>query len=266
MTISRIFKAQGLVLMLFALISCGGQKPMVTDVKVSTSVVDQDVMVSLSADLSIGNLMLPNATIPILIPRTGQEIGTVTLLSGAGVNKLAIDLNVSETAQLDLEPARLPNGVMVPIIEDRQVIVVPLGKGAELYISIVGGQAALGVAIPIKTFDGMGRKVGTAALMPVFAVDDVIGSAGIFTSKEAGENGIALIADVSAYLGNLVQSNKVADHSRKTLRAASADSIAPQLSLAKPFEYKSVKPSRSKEKRINRELLKLHRRKKRLNI
>lgn len=257
MKISNVFKAQGLVLlMLVTLVSCGGQKPMVTDVKVDSSVVDQDVFVSLSADLSIGNLLLPNATIPILLPKSGREIGLVTLMSGAGaVNRLAIELNVTETAQLDLEPARLPNGAMVPIIEDRQVIVVPLGKGAELYVSIIGNQAALGVAIPIKTFDQMGSKVGTAALMPVFAVDNVIGSAGIFTSKEAGENGIALIADVSAYLANLVQNNFLADHSNKVqMQAQDADDI------------QARKPSRSKEKRINRELYKLHRKRKRLSL
>jgi len=101
----------------------------------------------------------------------------------------------------------------------------------------------------------MGSKVGTTALMPVFSIDNVIGSAGIFTSKTKGENGIALVADVSAYLGGFVQSNKLADHSRKVLQQAE-QSDAPR----------ALSPSRSQKKRIDRELYKMHRRNKRLSL
>jgi len=257
MTQFHSIKAFGLICALFVLVSCGSQKPMVTQVKVDTSVIDQDVWISLSADLSIGNLLLPNAVIPILIPKTGSEIGLVSLTSdGSGLNRLSVELNVSETAQLDLAQARLPNGVMIPIIQDRQVITVPIGKGAEIYISILGDQAALGVAIPIKSFDAMGSKVGTSALMPVFSTNGVIGSAGVFTSKDAGENGFALIADVSSFVSPLIGQNLLADHSRKVMQ---------QAQQSEP-ELLDVKPSRSVENKINSELYKLHKRRKTLSL
>lgn len=253
---SHFFKAIGLIVILFAFISCGGQKPMVDEVKVNSQIIDDDVWISLSAKLSMGNVLLPNAVIPILIPKDGREIGQVSLLGDAsGANFLAIELNVTETARLDLAYARLPNGALIPLMQDRQVIVVPLGKGAQLYISIVNKEAILGVAVPIKTFDSMGQKIGTGVLMPVFASGGVIGSAGIFTSKTAGENGIALVADISAQVGQYLDTNLVPDQSMSVLM---------QAQLAE--DPVDAEYSARQQKRIDQELYKLHRKSKRLSL
>jgi hypothetical protein len=255
MTFLNTLKSTTLLLALFTLASCGGSKPMVNDVKVSTSVVDGDIHLSLSADLSIGNVLLPNASIPIILPKSGKEIGHVSLVNnGQGENTLGVDLNISETANLDLDSARLPNGTMIPLIADRQVIVVPIGKGTEVYISITGDQAAVGVAVPIKSFDQMGSKVGTSSLMPIFQTNGVIGAAGVFTSREAGKNGIALIADVSSFLGDFVNSNKIENHAFRMQQQQSS------------LDYSVQAPSRRAEKKINKELYKLHRKRRVLQL
>lgn len=259
-------KSASLLILLFAFVSCGGSKPMVNDVKVENSVVNGDIYVSLSADLSLGNLLLPNATIPILIPKSGKEIGQVSLVYNAdGENHLSVDLNVSETANLNLNSATLPNGSMIPLIADRQIIVVPIGKGAEVYISLTSDQAAIGVAVPIRTFDALGSKVGTAALMPIFNVSGVLGAAGVFTSKDAGKNGIALIADVSSHLGGFIQSNKIEDHSYRMSQNQQFGSFN---LLSKSAKVKSAPAGISKKarKRLNRELYKLHKKRKQLKL
>lgn len=256
MKILNSLKTLGLLLSFSFLVSCGGSAPMVKDVQVQSSQIDGDIWVELSADLSIGNLLLPNATIPIILPRDGREIGNISLVSaGGGSNLLSVNLNVSETAQLDLDEARLPNGSLVPLIADREVITVSLGKGAEVYISLSGSQAAIGVAVPIRSFDVIGAKVGTSSLMPIFNSNGVLGAAGLFTSRETGKNGIALIADVSSFIGNLIGTKTLDDHQNRMKQSQQAD-----------LDYSGTKPSRRVEKRINRELYKMHRRRKQLSI
>ena len=68
MTNSPVMKAMVLLTLLVSFISCGSQAPMVKNVKVSTNQVDNDVLVSLSADLSIGAVQLPFTSLPIILP------------------------------------------------------------------------------------------------------------------------------------------------------------------------------------------------------
>ena len=109
---------------------------MVKNVKVSTSQQDNDVLVSLSADLSIGNVQLPYTSLPIILPKIGKQIGQLTLQSSAdGANQLVLDVNVSEAANLELASVQLPNGSMLPIIGDNSVLVIPAGK-VQIYLSL----------------------------------------------------------------------------------------------------------------------------------
>ena len=254
MIISNLSKSLLLLATLVSFVSCGSSAPMVNDVKVSTSQVDGDILVNLSADLSIGNLQLPAATIPIFLPKSGKEIGTVSLSPDIdGSNLLVVSLNVSETANLNLEQVALPNGSMIPLIGSKQVIVVPLGKGAELYISLSQNDAAIGVSIPIKTLDAVGAKVGTTAIMPMFNTNGVIGSAGVYTSKSPGQNGFALVADVSSFLGSFIKSNALEDHSPRQAQLEEAD-----------MQY--ADSSKKAEKKVRSELYKMHKRKVKLQL
>lgn len=237
-------------------VSCGGSKPMVENVQVSTEHVDGDIWVDLTADLSIGDVTLPQASVPILLPKTGEEVGLLTLESSLdGSNSIVIELNVSDAANLDLESVKLPNGASVPLIGDRPVIAVPIGKGAEVYISLTSDSAALGVSIPIKSFDSIGEKVGTTALMPLFNKNDIVGAAGVYTSKTAGQNGFALVADVSNAIGNLVKQKSLDDHMSRM----------PQMQQD-VLDLNAHVPSRSKERKINKMLLKMHKRKQQLQL
>ena len=151
-------------------ISCGSDKAMVNNIDVETS-IDQsgDVYMILTADLGIGNLQLPTASFPIILPNDGREIGLVSLTGSlSGKNLLSIDLNISEAANLEMASVRLPNGALIPLVADNPVLTIPVGR-VEVYLSLVKGAQVLGVSVPIKSFDSLGRKVGTTALMPIFS-------------------------------------------------------------------------------------------------
>ena len=249
----------------FTLVSCG-DKPQVKDIQVKTEYVDNDLYVSVGANLSIGNLMLPQTTLPIYMPKTWQEIGTVSMTSAiGGGNYMEIDANVSAIAHLQASQSTLPNGSVLPLIANNKVIVIPVGKGAELYLTLGDGVAAIGAAIPFKTFDAMGAKVGTTSLFPAFNINGILGAAGIYTSKEAGKNGFGLFADVSSKLApidfvDIGQGVPQASRMLKSARVAS-ESLAPV-----QLDYSSIKPSSRREKRLNKELYKLNRRRARLKL
>ena len=129
----------------------------------------------------------------------------------------------------------------MPLIADNPVLKIPLGK-ATVYLSLVAGSQAIGISIPVRTFDAIGAKVGTGALIPNFNKNGILGAAGIYTSKTKGLNGFVLVADISSRMGNIAipQGNKI------------------QMQQA-PLNYSEIKPSRRVEKKINRELYKLNR-------
>ena len=236
--------------LLMALVSCGSNKPMVNDVQVSTTLVGSEIMLNLTADLGIGNLQLPNASLPIILPKDGREIGQVSLVGSlSGKNLLSIDINLSEVSNLEMASVRLPNGAMIPLIADNAVLVIPV-KNVQVYLSLVEGAQILGVAVPIKSFDSLGRKVGTSALMPIFSKNGNLGAAGIYTSRTSGQNGIAVITDISGKLKDI---------------AVPSTGTIPQMQQTE-ISFKSSSPTRSQKKKIDRELYKLHKKKRRLSL
>jgi hypothetical protein len=245
----QLLKPIALLVLLVSFASCGSQKPMVDDISVSPYYDNDDLHISLSANLSIGNVNLPQATFPIIHPKTGEEIGIVSMISlGGNQNLLDLAVNVSAISNLNSEVAKLPNGTLLPLIGNNRSIVVPIGPKVELYLSIGDGQVALGVSLPFKTLDKVGRKIGTSALFPTFNINQVVGSAGLYFSREAGKNGFALFADVTQVLDPVM-----------FLDIARKDDI-------QNLNYSSIVPSSRTEDRIDSEMYKLHRRRTQLRL
>lgn len=234
---------------------------MVSDVQVHTEYIDNDLHLSVGANLSIGNVTLPQTSLPIYMPKTWEEIGSISMTSAiGGENYMQIDVNVSAVAHLQASQATLPNGSVLPLIANNQVIKIPVGNGAELYLTLADGVAAIGAAIPFKTFDAMGAKIGTSSLFPVFNIQNILGAAGIYTSKEAGKNGFGLFVDLSSVLDPV---------DFVDIGVASSDfksAYVAQMQSSASLDYSSIKPSSRKEKKINKELYRLHRRRSRLQL
>ena len=231
------------------LTSCGGNSGMVNGVQIGTENIDGDIYLSLTTDLNIGNVQFAAAQIPIFDPDTREQLGSVSMVTDEfGQSSLQINVNLTRSSDFDLSSAQLPNGMMLPMIGQREVIVVPLGKGAELYISLTSASAIVGISIPVSGLDSIGRSTGPLTFMPFFNANNYRGAAGIYNSFNAGENGIAVVVDATEALSNLVKSNELEDQTYKMAQK--------QQSLDIDWDVEGA--SRSQERKVKRALYRLH--------
>lgn len=247
--------------------ACGNRPQVVTGIQVQSSTVGQDVMLALKADLDLGAMTFPSVTLPIIHPRGQTQLGSVELLPVlGGKNQIKVSVNVSALADIRAEIAALPNGNSVPLIAQNPTITIPLGAGAKLYLTIGANAVALGVAVPIKSFDAIGASVGNINLFPVFTIDKVVGAAGIFTGTQAGQNGFALIADVTQYVNmqDIFVPQQGADV--MIMAKASRAAIYQEEQAAIKLDYQSHIPSKSKEDKINKMIYNLNKKKTKLQL
>ncbi len=251
----NLLKSFSIFSVLFIFVSCGGGGKIVDNIKVNTSTVDQDLYLGFDATLNFAGMTLPSVTFPIFHPKGNGQIGELSMSPIAGgKNQLGLDINLSEITGLGSSNSTLPNGNVLPLIASNDAVVIGVGPNGKIkiYLSIVDGAQAIGVAIPISVFDAIGAKVGATSLFPVFNISGVIGSAGMYTSSQAGLNGFGLFIDVHSIMNQIPNKNSKALVSmRSTLSVESSAQI----------DYRSFKPSRSKEKKINRMLYDLSRKK-----
>ncbi|HXH76565.1 MAG TPA: hypothetical protein VNJ08_16455 [Bacteriovoracaceae bacterium] len=246
------------MLTLFA--SCGKQPQVLTGVQVQTSHVENDIWLSFSADLNLGAMSFPAITLPVLHPRTLIQVGQVELApSLGGKNYLKLGVNLSELSDIRSSRGSLPNGNTIPLIANNPTVVVNLGSGAQLYITVSETVTALGVAIPIRQFDQIGQSVPGLNIFPVIAIDKVIATAGLFTSRNAGQNGIAVVADVSQYV-NMQEVFK--PQSGAAIMMAQAEEAMDAIKL----DYRSHAPGKNAQDKVNRIIYDMNNRRLRLQL
>jgi hypothetical protein len=188
-----------LVMLSFFALSCGNAPSNVlSGIKVETRTEQSDIWLSFAADINLGAMSFASISVPVLHPRGQTPIGQLELGSAlGGVNQIKISINVSELSDVQTTTATLPNGNMIPLLASNELIAVDIGKGAKIYLVLSEGVTALGVAVPISAFDNIGRTLPGLNLFPIVRVGEVIGTAGIFTGATSGQNGIAVVADLS---------------------------------------------------------------------
>lgn len=235
---------------------------MVTDIKVSPYYDNSEVHVALTSTLSLGNVTLPGVSLPIIMPTSGEDIGSIEMQTAlGGKNIISIDVNLSKVAQIRATQATLPNGNILPLIGTNEVIVIPVKNYVNLYLTFSNSVAALGVDIPFSTLDPIGAKVGNVSLFPSFNINKVIGAAGLYFSKESGKNGFGLFADLTQVLDQAMFLDLGdAKVMSAGFAAKSLDSNVVRLN------YSSISPSKSAKKRIDSELYKLHKKSRRLRL
>lgn len=256
-------KLAALVILSVFSVSCGQTSGgVLSGVNVSTATQNNEVVLSLSANLNLGAMSFAAITLPIIDPKGQGQIGSVELVPGiGGQNMIKINVNMSQLVGVNTAQAVLPNGNAIPLIANNQTIAVNLGNGARLYLTIGDNVAAIGVAVPISAFDSIGAQLPGLNFFPVVAFDNVIATAGIFTGAKAGQNGIALVADVSQIIN--LNSILAPATSSKSLLAMQAEEVQED---AIKLNYNSVKPSAAKEKKLNELLYQLNQKKTVLRI
>lgn len=253
-----IVRTVTLVMMAFFVVSCGNAPSNVlSGVKVGTENRNGDIWMSFAADMNLGAMQFASISVPVLHPRGQTPIGQLELTSGlAGVNQLKISVNVTELADVQTTSATLPNGNMIPLIANNQVIAVNIGNGAKVYLAISEKVTAIGVAVPISAFDSIGRTLPGLNFFPVVATGEVIGTAGIFTGMSAGQNGIAVVADVSKVvnLGSLLNQNSGSFSAKMAIQAEEKQN-------AVKLDYRSHAGSASQKSKLDSMIYELHKKK-----
>src|SRR5690606_34333681 len=253
---NRFLSLFTLVLLSLFAVSCGNAPSNVLkNVQVEARPVDGDVILDFNAELDLGAMSFSSIAVPIIHPQGSRQIGQLELVSTlGGKNQLHVELNVSEVSGLRSGMATLPNGNMIPLIANNQTIAIEVGNGAKIYLTLADQVAALGVAVPISAFDSIGQSVPGLNLFPLIKIENIIGTAGIFTGARPGQNGIAVVADLSQAI-NLNPAPVVPASSLRMAMVSSA--VREEVKL----DYRShVVPSKQKAK-MDDILYKLHKRK-----
>lgn len=250
------------ILLSLSFVSCSQQNSFVRDVQVSSTVDESEVLVLVSAELNLGNVSLTDLSLPIFVPRTGKEIGLVSIYkSMGGKSMFDVELNVSEIANIDAIAAKLPNGNVLPLIRNNSVIEIPVQDKATVYLAFADGVAAIGATVNIGGLDSIGRSLGNISVFPSFAYGSVIGSAGLYHSKTSGQNGFGIFADISSVINTddllARPTTRFAERSVRSAKSFSLNSNSSSEELV--LDYSPIKTSRSKRRKLDRKLYRLHR-------
>ncbi|MBD65190.1 MAG: hypothetical protein CME62_08285 [Halobacteriovoraceae bacterium] len=181
-----------LIALSFALISCGGDsaKKWVTDLEYETRDHDQAKWIATQFKVNLGDNVLPKITQPL--PR---DYGVFKTFHANGENYMGVDLNLTSIINLPGGIATLPNGQVVPIdTSGAGIIQIPLKfiKGSA-YLSLNNDMTLVGVAAVIKQLDGL--DLGEIGVFPVATIKGIDIMAGVFTSDNKEESGLAIFAN-----------------------------------------------------------------------
>lgn len=246
-------------IIILSFVSCGSQTAMVSDVQVQSVTEDSQVFVSMDATLNLGNVSLLDLTLPIHSPKTQENIGTVSIFRNLqGQNKFEVEINVSAIAGIDTSVSTLPNGNVLPLIRNNQVIEIPIQDKAIIYLAFSDGVVALGATVAIGGLDSIGRSVGSISLFPTFNINNVVGSAGVYNSATRGLNGFGLFADISSLVdtNDLISSSSSRSFGASISKSSNFNIVEERESVQ--LNYNSISPRSSKKRKLNRKLYKLH--------
>ena len=261
----RSLKVIPLIIISTLFISCGGaNQAFVSDVEVSSSLDNGELLVSFGADLALGDISISTIAIPVANPKNGKEIGLIQMFTdGSGKTRFEVDINASSIANIDSLVGKLPNGNMLPLVRQNNAIAIPVDGGrAHVYLAFSDGVAAIGASVAINGLDSVGLSIGRSSIFPSFNFDNVLGAAGLYTSPEAGKNGFALMVDISNVIDTdlLLGSSPIRLSSKSQIQSRSVMSISEKRDDV-VLDHSSIRMSRSKKRRLNRKLFRLHRKK-----
>jgi hypothetical protein len=263
-------------LSLSALMACGkgGLRGIVQDVKLETRTdpTTQDLFADLSSIVSVGNLIFPAISIPILDPNNPlEQYGTVSLVRTVDQkNALVVSANLTEISKSQLSMDRtLPNGTPVPIYGSTDMIVLPIERAGRLYLDLSQNRKLLGVAIAIKEFQNIGQYApGLNLFFDIPESNGIKGVAGVFTGQGPNQNGIALFLDVTEALDRALPTTSqfriasaVIDDSTMKMMSARGDQVQDWVFVTSESAQKS-----SRGRKVLSGLYELSRKKKVLQV
>lgn len=163
---------------------------------VSITNLDQDghAVVELKAEVGTANIIFAGASLPILDPKTGKNLGSISMQRTIeGKNLLTVSANITGIKLGNvLTDNKLPNGNSVPVAGLTSLIAVPAGHSSRIYIGEAGDKMMVGVAVAIEQFDVLAQYIPGQSVFFNLSGGKVSGLGGFFTSAQSAKSGIAL--------------------------------------------------------------------------
>jgi hypothetical protein len=159
--------------------------------------------VNLEAIVSLGSLKLPNTNSPI--HSVNQDIGNVSIENLAdGTSRVAVTVNYDEAMKADPTLGKtLPNSRDIPALlaNDTSLIGIPILQNSRVYVGgNPRGKLYAGIALNVPAFDHILSQIPLPLnlFLPFPFSNEIFGVAGIYSSKQVGQNGLAIFAKYSA--------------------------------------------------------------------
>lgn len=186
----------------------------ISDFDFQTVQDDGQQLLNTSFALSLGEVSLPVAEYPL-----PDDLGTFRLFTEDGVNRVGVSLNLTKVINLPTEDAKLPNGSALPIdTQGANVFQIPIsGIVGNVYLAVSGDVTLVGFAFSVSQLDSVGDSLGNFGVFPNFNVGNINITAGIFSSADIGQTGVAAFAN----LGSILESGP------KPVQATQAKVFAP---------------------------------------
>jgi len=235
----------GMIIPLWILTSCGQNPLEVTGATSYMEVENNETYLNIEVDIEFTQFQPMDVTLPIYVPR-GGVVGEFSLRQDLnGHHNLDVQLNFSQISGIQATVGSLPNGSALPLIGNIPVLTLPFGQGkGEIYLALGPDAKAFGIAVPIAILDSVGANVGTTSLFPIFNIPPITGSAGLFSSRNSGENGFGIFVNIP----------------EEVLSPFRAEFAKRSFLKPRKLNLRDVMPSRRKMKKIKRELEKAARR------
>jgi hypothetical protein len=205
--ISRLVVSFALVAVATTGTACGKRSSVggiVSGAQFSTIEENGNVFGKLDLLLQTGNVLLPAFDLPILNPKNpGAIYGTISMQDALSAGtRLGISVNLTEISGVEgVDGSLLPNGRSIPLFlgEGVKPIAVSIRNNSRAYFAFSAGTAVIGTAIVIPEFDKISSSVGAVdVFFPFQASNGVSGVAGLFSSNQSGQSGIAVFVDASS--------------------------------------------------------------------
>ena len=266
---NQILAVGTLALALMA-VGCGKQntQSLVQGIQLNSHQDNGDTFVGMTAQLNTGAMQLVAFDLTIVDPKNPTQayghLSAQQLISGGA--QLSLDVNLTKVTHLNYVTGVLPNGTPIPVtILGGSVIGIPIGNtGGYVYVAYGNGAAMLGVAMPIKEFNGMSGYVGTANIFPAFDFGKgVTGVGGVFVGNQPSQSGIAIFVDASGAIPT--DSPWTVPGASKSLAKASLKaSDASSAPATIRFQVPTV--SQKQKSAVNSQILKLHNKRAKLHF
>jgi len=248
-----------------SLTACGkaGSNAFVSGAQFLTEEENGEIYGDLKVRLNTGNVLLPAFDIPILntsVP--GAIYGAVSMRDALpSGTQLGIRVNLSQISGLDgADGSLLPNGRAIPVVMagGARPIAVSIQDQTRIYLGFQKDAALFGAAVVIREFDKIAQSVGAIdVFFPFQGENGIRGAAGLFSSAQSGQSGLAVFVDVASVLS--AQEKMVAG-----MQSVSASKVSASASALQFTSQNAL--SNTKAYRLNQFMKKLGDRRQRLTL